>query len=757
MACGVSRDGSKASNMLKAAREYGLIAKGYKRELDEASRTPPAGDRLLELQSFCSHRGFWKGQSLSERSGDRSRTVSDDDLDQSFTGVVLVFEKGPNFKKGGEKQTLRKALAKRLPGSRMALAYAALGHLGAGPAQPDHSRLFQNLRGRLSGRRKVNWLKPLLLAMTCGVVLKAVATYFQQQGLLRLEMKLALSTSSKFFWYVLRLPMEFFAQRFAGEIGSRVEINDRVAVLLSGELATSIANLLLIGFYAALMIQYDVALTLIGVGIAVVNLVALHYVSRRRRDDNRKLLQETGKLMGLSMAGLQIIETLKSTGGESDYFSRWAGYQAKVLNSEQELGAATQLLSVVPSFLTALNAAAILGIGGFRVIDGFLTMGMLIAFQSLMTGFIEPVNRMVDVGGKLQEAEGDLFRLDDVLHYPVDPQISASIDAFQPGQETEKLNGYLELRNITFGYSRLDPPLLEDFSLSLKPGERVALVGASGSGKSTVAKIVGGLYAPWSGEVLFDHKPRPSIPRSVLNSSIAMVDQDIFLFEGAIRENLTMWDTTTEETSVIQAAKDAFIHDDIVSRAGGYDQTLEEAGRNFSGGQRQRLEIARALAGDPSILVLDEATSSLDAYMEKIVDDNLRRRGCTCLIVAHRLSTVRDCDQILVLQSGKVVERGTHDEMIQADGHLRPAGSGKLIWLPRHSNSKNSVPFRAPLRIGPFPFNIRILSGSFRRASWTCFSFLQGMDFPSERDTPCCALKQDMQSSGSITLIMMSC
>lgn len=685
--CGVSRDGSKASNMLKAARKYGLEAKGFKKEPEGLNELSLPLIIFWNFNHFLVLEGIKRGKVYLNDPAMGPRIVTKEEFDQSFTGVVLTFQPGPDFKKGGNKKSMYLAIKKRFKNAKVAMTYVVLAGLFLvipGLIIPSFFKIFVD---NILIERMTGWLKPLILAMALTVIIRVALTWVQQHYLLRFETKLALTSSSKFFRHVFQLPVEFFAQRFGGEVGNRVLLNDKVARLVSGELATNIINLFLIIFYAILMFKYDIVLTLLGIFIALLNLGALKYVSRKRTDLSMRLQQEAGKMIGTAMNGLQMIETLKATGSESDFFSQWAGYQAKMLNAQQQFSLSTQLLSVVPPFLTSLNTVAILGVGGLRVMEGYLSMGMLVAFQTLMASFMQPVNQMVSLGSILQETQADMDRLDDVMNYRVDraffsgegakiypealPVLSAnSEDSRSEKKETQpiKLTGHVELRDITFGYNRLAPPLIEGFKLTLKPGMRVALVGGSGSGKSTIAKLVSGLYEPWDGEVLFDGVPYNKIPRSLFVNSIAMVDQDIFLFEGSIRTNLTMWDDSILESVIVQASKDAWIHSDIAMRAGGYRSIVGEGGNNFSGGQRQRLEIARALVSNPTILVLDEATSALDPYTEKMVDDSIRRRGCTCIIIAHRLSTIRDCDEIIVLDRGKVIQRGTHDDLRDAKG-----------------------------------------------------------------------------------------
>ncbi|MDP3253660.1 MAG: NHLP family bacteriocin export ABC transporter peptidase/permease/ATPase subunit [Hydrogenophaga sp.] len=666
IACGVSRDGSKASSMVKAARTYGLTAKGSRLEIEGLRNQKLPAILFWNFNHFLVLEGFGKNRVYLNDPAAGPRQVTWNEFEKSYTGVTLLFEPGPTFVAGGKEPSMLKALAARLAHVQGALWFVMLASLALvipGLMIPVFSQVFVDnyLIGRMDG-----WVKPLLLGMVATALVRGMLTWLQQKYLLRLEMHLSLTGSSAFFWHVLRLPVTFFNQRYAGDISQRVQANDRVAHLLSGELATNVVNLVTLVFYLALMLMYSWQLTLVGVGLTALNLLALQAVTRFRTDASMLLLQDRGKLMATTIGGIQTIETIKATGAENDFFARWAGYKAKVNNTEQRLEFYTRLMSALPGLLNALITVAILGLGGAQVISGVMTVGMLVAFQSLMSSFTEPVGNLMGLAGRYQEAKGDMARLDDVLRYPLDECFAPKTAAgtAPAGAPVGKLKGHLELRNVSFGYSRLEPPLIQDFNLTLAPGRRVALVGGSGSGKSTVARLVMGLNQPWSGEVLLDGVARTQIDRTVLAASLAGVDQDPYLFEGTVRDNLTLWDSTLPEADMLQAAHDAMIHDAIAARPDGYDGPVGEAGAGFSGGQIQRLDIARALAVQPRILVLDEATSALDPITEMQIDNHIRARGCACLIVAHRLSTVRDADEIIVMAQGRIVERGTHDQLI---------------------------------------------------------------------------------------------
>jgi NHLM bacteriocin system ABC transporter peptidase/ATP-binding protein len=671
IAAGVSRDGSKASNLARAAANYGLRAKGYKQEPRGLRQMPLPMIIHWNFNHFLVLEGFGRSGRVylnDPRYG--RRVVSETELDESFTGVALTFERGPEFRRGGARPSLTMALYGRLRHSMSGIAFVILAGLALVVPKmiiPTFTRIFVDDVLGSNGWR--SWITPLLLAMAGTAAVIGALTWLQRAYLLRLETKLALTASARFFWHVLHLPMQFLAQRFSGEIASRVAINDRVAQLLSGELATTGINVALIAFYAILMIQYDVTLSLVAVGTALVNLLTLHAAGRWRRDLNQRLAQARGRVVGTAMGGMMDIEMLKATGSESDFFSRWAGFYAQAVNADHALARDWSVLSALPSLTVTLSTALVLGLGGWRVMRGDMSMGMLAAFEALMLTFLSPVGQLFEFGNSLHEVKAGVDRLDDVLRAKVCYTEFESLA--KPVNTPAKLTGRLEVRRVTFGYSRLEPPLIRDLDLTLRPGSRVAIVGASGSGKSTLARLVSGLYEPWTGQILLDGIERSTIPRQTLADSLAIADQETFLFEGTIRDNITMWDDTSTDANVARAARDACIHDDVNLRLGGYGSRIEEDGRNFSGGQVQRIELARALLNDPTVLVLDEATSALDAATEFEIHQNIRCRGCTCLIVAHRLSTIRDCDEIIVLDRGAVAQRGTHQELIAQDGPYR--------------------------------------------------------------------------------------
>ncbi len=667
--CGVSRNGSQASNLILAAQSYGMVANGFKAEqLEQLQALSPPYIVFWNFNHFLVVEGLSKDWVFLNDPATGPRKVSWEEFDEGFTGVVLVMEPGDAFKSGGRKPSVISGLIDRLQGSVGAIIYCILaGFLLVLPglAIPAFSQVFVD---RVLVENRIEWLRPLILGMILTTMFQGLLTLLRLRYLRKLRIKLAVGMSTRFMWHILRLPVKFYAQRYAGEVSNRASLNNKVAQVLSGQLATTMIDAVMVLFYAAVMFTYDGVLTLIGICFAAVNGLALQWLARQRVDANIRLVQDWGKAAGVGIAALQSIETLKASALESDFFSRWSGYYAKAVSAQQELEVTNQMLGILPILLTSLTSMLILAVGGWRVMDGNLSIGMLVAFQSLMLSFQQPVNTLVNFGTTLQELEGDLNRLDDVLGNSLDVGVEKLEVTPNPKSQIPNLKGYVELRDITFGYSHIEPPLIEDFSLSLQPGQRVALVGASGSGKSTLAKLICGLYQPWEGEILLDGTPRGEIPREVLANSLSLVEQDIFLFGGTVRDNLTLWNATVTDEQLVQACQDAAIHEAVMAIPGGYNGELLEGGINLSGGQRQRLEIARALVKNPAILVMDEATSALDAQTEQIIVSNLRQRQCSCILVAHRLSTIRDCDEIIVLSGGKVVQRGTHEKLWEESG-----------------------------------------------------------------------------------------
>jgi len=664
--CDVSTDGSSAKNIMVAARSYGMEAKAWRLEPED----------LLEEGPFpcIIHWGFnhfvvlcgFKGKRAVLNDPARGRvTVDWEEFDKEFTGVCITIEPGDNYQPSGKRKTVFSYAKDRMRGTAAAVAFVVITTTISslfGIISPIFNRIFLD---RLLTGANPGWLLPFMLAF-CGVILIVViVSWISATYSLKIQGKMSAVGSSSYLWKVLRLPMQFFTQRLSQDIADRQSTNASIAGTLVNTFAPLLLHAAMMVFYLIVMIRYSWLLSLIGVGAIILNLAVSALITSKRVNITRVQQRDNAKLSSATMSGVRMIETIKASGAENGFFGQWAGYQASVNKQNVSYTRLDLFMGTIPTAITTFANLAVLGLGVMLVIRGQFTIGMVMAFQGFLSSFMSPATSLIAAGQSLQEMITQMERVDDVMSYREDP-------CFAPREKKgdyEKLTGNIELKDVTFGYSRLGTPLITDFSLSIKPGQKIAIVGRSGCGKSTLAKLISGLYQPWSGSITFDGVPIGEIDRDVFTGSVSVIDQDITLFEDTISENIRMWDDSIENFEVILAARDAGIYDDIMVREGGFSHKLLDGGRDLSGGQRQRLEIARALSQDPTICIMDEATSALDAKTEYDVVRSISERGITCIVIAHRLSTIRDCDEIIVLDKGKIVERGTHEELSAKDGY----------------------------------------------------------------------------------------
>ena len=663
--CGVSRDGANAKNIILAARSYGMEAKAWRVDPEDLVAEGPFPCIIhWGFNHFVVLCGFRHGKAVLNDPARGRVEVSMEEFDNEYTGVMMTFEPGEGFEPSGKKKSVLSYAKERLAGSSSAVIFVVLTTTISslmGVISPVFSRVFLD---RLLSGRNPEWLTPFIVALSAFAVVNIVVLWIATVYSLRIQGKMEAVGSASYLWKVLRLPMSFFSQRLSADIADRQSTNASIAGALVNTFAPLALNTAMMVFYLIVMLKYSVPLTAIGIAAIAINIAVSLIISPQRTNLTRVQMRDSAKLSSATISNIRMIETIKASGAEKGVFGRWAGFQASVNTQNYNYTKVNTILSVIPALVTSLTNMAVLGTGIYLVLNGAFTVGMVMAFQGFMSSFMSPANSLIQAGQSLQQMITQMERVDDVMSYPMDPYLEE-----KPKQaEYQKLTGAIEMKDIVFGYAPLGDPLITDFSLTVKPGQKIALVGRSGCGKSTLAKLLSGLYQPWSGSIEFDGHPIEEIDRNVFIGSVAVIDQSVTLFEDTISANIKMWDNSIEDFEMIMAARDADIHEEIVIRPGGYQHKMSENGRDFSGGQRQRLEIARALAQDPTICILDEATSALDAKTEYEVVRSISMRGITCVVIAHRLSTIRDCDEIIVLDRGHVVERGTHEELMKKGG-----------------------------------------------------------------------------------------
>lgn len=689
-ACRVSRDGASATGIMEAAQSFGLEPHGRMASLEELEGNPVPAVVWWKHRHFVVLEGAKNGHFHVNDPALGPMKYSQEYFAQNFSGAVISFTPTEEFEKGGKPYRTVPSLLKRLTGAQRGVWFAVVaGLLAMFPGlllAPISSTFIDDV---LNVDQRT-FLPFLLAALVFVIVTRMALISLEYKALARVQARVAFGNNAEFLMRLFRLPLLFFASRNIGDLVQRMGYSSAVAQLLAGSLAASFISLIAVVAYIVLMVFYSWILALIVVALTTINIVALRAVVKRRTVGQGLLMSESGHLQSITIGTIQSIETVKASGIERDVFAQWTGQQTKVVNAEASFVTPTAIISAVPTVVTMLTTTSILVVGGILVVTGDLSLGALLAFQALVAGIVAPVNMLVATASQIQTIQVDLQRLDDVFDHDIDARFHVEDRPASPGPTSidevtsasmVPLSGEVTLTDVEFGFTQGDPPLISGLSLTLTPGHRVALVGPSGAGKSTIGNIIAGLYMPWSGTVTYDGRTITQIDPNVMSLGLAKVDQTIMLFAGTVRQNITLWDESVPEELVIQALADAQVLDRVLQRPNGLDTEVIEGGLNFSTGETQRLEIARALVRNPAVLIMDEATSNLDTTTEKAMDDAVRARGCSTVVIAHRLSTIRDADEIIVLDRGGVIaERGTNDSLLAQGGIysrlVASAGSG---------------------------------------------------------------------------------